>query len=228
MKSLADRIIFIREHVLHLRQEELAARLEVSRGAVGNWELGKGIKRDNLAKIAEMAGVSIDWLVSGRGDPPAQAPSHSAPPTRGEISAPIPRPSSPVRLIPIYGQAIGGKNGRFLMNGQKIADVFAPPHLEHVPDAYGVYVRGDSMEPRYFEGEGLWINPHLPVRQNDFVVVQIKDPEGGPPLGYVKRFVSRNETVLKLHQFNPPDGEEHEMRFPSGDVVAVHKIVGTF
>lgn len=48
---------------------DLARRLGVTRGAVGNWELGKGIKRENLQLIAITFKISFDWLATGRGSP---------------------------------------------------------------------------------------------------------------------------------------------------------------
>ena len=92
--------------------------------------------------------------------------------------------------------------------------------LRGVREAYGVYVVGESMEPRYFAGEVLYINPRVPIRRGDFVVAQIAHDEHMPPLAYVKRFVSNGET-LKLEQFNP-----HEvLEFDATDVVSIHKVV---
>ncbi len=122
--------------------------------------------------------------------------------------------------LPAYGQAIGGSYGEFVLNGNKIDDILAPPALLGVRDAYAVYVSGESMEPRYFAGEVLFINPRLPVRRGDFVVAQIAQDEHSPPLAYVKRFVSKQGT-LKLEQFNPPE----ILEFDGGDVVSVHKVV---
>jgi hypothetical protein len=41
--------------------------VRVTRGAVGNWELGGGISRANLAAIADKFGARLDWLKFGRG-----------------------------------------------------------------------------------------------------------------------------------------------------------------
>lgn len=122
--------------------------------------------------------------------------------------------------MPLYGHAVGGKHGEFVLNGNKIDDILAPPMLRGVREAYGVYVVGESMEPRYFAGEVLYINPRVPIRRGDFVVAQIAHDEHTPPLAYVKRFVSNGET-LKLEQFNP-----HEvLEFDATDVVSIHKVV---
>jgi transcriptional regulator with XRE-family HTH domain len=69
---MADRIRYVRDFVLLLTQEELAEKLGVSRGSVGNWELGGGIGRKNLVILARMAGCTMEWIESGKGEPPAE------------------------------------------------------------------------------------------------------------------------------------------------------------
>lgn len=64
-KAIAARIKKVRAEA-DLTQEGFAARLgDVTRGAVGNWERGLGIKRENLVLIAEKLGVSLEWLATG-------------------------------------------------------------------------------------------------------------------------------------------------------------------
>jgi transcriptional regulator with XRE-family HTH domain len=40
----------------------------LSRASVSNWELGQGIKRGNLLSFAQIAGVSAEWLMTGKPD----------------------------------------------------------------------------------------------------------------------------------------------------------------
>ena len=127
----------------------------------------------------------------------------------------------PVFKIPVYGQAVGGIDGEFVMNGDRLEDVFAPPVLSSVSEAYAVYVAGESMEPRYFDGEIVFVNPLKRVRRGDFVVAQIQAEEHGPKLAYVKRFVRWNAQVLVLSQYNP----EKELHFAANQVVSVHLVV---
>lgn len=125
--------------------------------------------------------------------------------------------------VPAYGHAMGGKDGQFILNGNKVADILAPSSLAGIAEAYAVYVAGVSMEPRYFAGEVVFVNPRLPVRQGDFVVAQIRQhqAEGEAPLAYVKRFVSRDARRLRLEQFKP----RKTLEFPHQDVVSVHRII---
>lgn len=68
------RIRFVRENVLGLDSQEDFAKLigEGTRGMVGNWELGGGIKPENLQRIADLdPSITVDWLLRGVGPAPA-------------------------------------------------------------------------------------------------------------------------------------------------------------
>ncbi len=123
--------------------------------------------------------------------------------------------------IPVYGHAVGGKDGEFVLSGNQVSEVLAPPNLSHVPDAYAVYVVGDSMEPRYFAGETVFVNPRLPISRGSFVVAQISKGQEAEPRVYVKRFVSQDAKRLRLEQYNP----KKILEFSMSTVVAIHRIV---
>jgi phage repressor protein C with HTH and peptisase S24 domain len=123
--------------------------------------------------------------------------------------------------IPVYGQAVGGKDGEFVLNGNEVSEVLAPASLSTVPNAYAVYVVGDSMEPRYFAGETVFVNPRLPISKGAFVVAQISSGEEEVPHAYVKRFVSQDARRLRLEQYNP----KKVLEFPTSKVVTVHRII---
>jgi phage repressor protein C with HTH and peptisase S24 domain len=146
----------------------------------------------------------------------------SKPSTFGPL--PNAKPGSGVKIsswIPVYGQAVGGKDGEFVLNGNQVSEVLAPASLSSVPDAYAVYVIGESMEPRYFAGETVFVNPRLPISRGAFVVVQISSGEEGVPHAFVKRFVSQDSRRLRLEQYNP----KKVLEFPTSKVVSVHRII---
>lgn len=124
------------------------------------------------------------------------------------------------RMIPVFGQAVGGVDGEFEMNGNILYEVMAPPVLSHISNAYGVCVSGDSMAPRYEDGEICFIDPSRRVRKGDYVVAQVRLEEEGPLLAFVKKFCRHNASELVLEQFNPPK----ELRFDARTVVSVHYI----
>jgi SOS-response transcriptional repressor LexA len=124
--------------------------------------------------------------------------------------------------IPLYGQAVGGIDGEFVLNdGTKLADIPAPPALATITGAYAVSVSGESMEPRYYDGEVVFVNPRQRPVKGNFVVAQIHNPNDGPPLAFVKRLVRYNEGGLVLEQFNPVK----ELRFEHRQVISLHVVV---
>lgn len=124
------------------------------------------------------------------------------------------------KKIPVFGQAVGGVDGEFLMNGNVLYEVMAPPTLSDISGAYAVSVSGDSMSPRYEDGEICFVDPRRPVRRGDYVIAQIRLEENGALLAYVKKFVRHNTAELVLEQFNPPK----ELRFDANTVHSVHYI----
>jgi phage repressor protein C with HTH and peptisase S24 domain len=185
---------------------------------LGHENGSRGLSRA-APRYARFFGVSLDWLIDGRSALASAAePPLAAPPRNAEIGGPARFGGT---RIPAYGQAVGGRDGEFILNGNRIVDVLAPPSLQGVPDAYAVYVVGDSMEPRYFAGEAVFVNPRLPVRVGDFVVAQIAAEEGEPPLAYVKRYVGQNDKSIRLEQLNPPK----KLTFAADRLVSIHRIV---
>lgn len=221
-EALGKRIKQVREDRGALSQSEFASRLgAVTRGAVGNWERGKGTKRENLQAIALEFGVSFEWLASGRGAmiSPTQKALNVTEPPNAIIGDKL---SGVAEYIPLYGHAVGGVDGEFVLNGSRLDHILAPPGLSVARGSYAVTCAGESMEPRYFDGETIYVDPVMRVRRGDFVVAQIANPnEGSPPLAFIKRFVRHNDKELVLEQFNPAK----ELTFPHAAVVSVHYIV---
>ena len=124
-------------------------------------------------------------------------------------------------VVPLYGSAVGGVDGQFEFNGNILDRVTAPVSLRGVKEAYAVLVAGDSMEPRYEDGETVFANPARRPTRNDYVVAQIRLHENGPPSAYIKKLVRWNSERLVLTQFNPPK----ELEFDGNLVESVHYIL---
>jgi phage repressor protein C with HTH and peptisase S24 domain len=196
---------------------------------VGHENGSRAITTPAAQRYASAFGVTIDFLLNDDSDyekRTVELVQAAQPGLRRALadqkSRPLlmPQASPSIRRLPVFGLASAGDDGRFLMNGQKIAEVECPPMLMGVPDAYAAYVHGESMIPRYESGETVWVNPHIPPRRRDYVLAQIATDDPTIYAGYVKRFVSFGEE-LRLEQFNP----QKELEFPRPDVISVHKIV---
>lgn len=169
---------------------------------------------DKCQRIGHVLGVSGEWLFTGRGDP-----NDVKPLPLEMLSVPL---VTGANLIPVFGTAVGGSDGRFDLNGSVVDRVAAPPGLIGIQNAYAVMVVGDSMEPRYEAGETVYVHPNKPVQRNGYVVVQLWPEDDGEPIsGMVKRFVRMTDSKLVLEQFNPPK----QIEIDRARVKAVHRIV---
>jgi phage repressor protein C with HTH and peptisase S24 domain len=212
--ALGARIKKVRQTRGDLTQQQFADRLSgVTRGAVGNWERGLGIKRENLSAIAKEFDVSFEWLAENRGLMDVETE-----PSNALVGDKL---HGRVNTIPLYGHAVGGQDGEFVLNGNKLDDITAPPSLSAAKGAYAVTVAGESMSPRYEDGETVYVDPTRRVVRGNYVVAQIQHEEAGALLAYIKRFVRHNADELVLEQLNPPK----ELRFKHQDVATVHYIV---
>lgn len=91
VRELPDRIRLARRSA-KLSQDALAKRLDVAASAVAQWENPRGTtpRLDKFAAIAAMTGVSVEWLMTGRGDTRRIG-------TRGEEGVPAITPDSIAR-----------------------------------------------------------------------------------------------------------------------------------
>ena len=182
---------------------------------------GRG-KLENLFKVAAELGKSADWLV-GVAEGGAELRGRA---TLAAESSVLSREAAPQYGPPldVLGVVKGGDDGRLVYNGQVIETIPRPPILENVENAYATYVAGDSMRPRFKEGEKVWVHPHRPARRGDDVVVQVHpEQEGDAPEGYIKEFVRYSGSMLVLYQHNPAGEIEIDRKL----VKSVHVIVGS-
>jgi len=222
MEMIGDRIRKARE-MKDMTQAQLAKLMNVSRVSVTQWELNQTQPHpDRYQLLTEVLGGSMEWYLSGDGQLPisdrlkrkVQADVEAS---NARIGAKI---SEAGPMIPVFGQAVGGVDGEFSMNGSVLYEVMAPPVISSISGAYAVAVSGDSMSPRYEDGEICFVDPRRRVKKGDYVIAQVCVDDDSPPLAYVKKFLRHNSDELVLEQFNPAK----ELRFPSSSVRSVHYI----
>ena len=182
-----QRIAHVRS-LLGLGQERFASLLDVSRGAVGNWELGQPIALSSMTILCERTGADLDWLANGRGARPeaksdlgrAVAPTgfefaDDVEPTpkmvsanhayRGDLSNAIPDVDTSA------GAGAGGygltldSTGSTMVHGDAVrGEIVLPPYLlseftrSDASNVHAIMVRGDSMETTLRSGDRVFVD----------------------------------------------------------------------
>lgn len=218
---------------LNVTQAEIARTLGVTQQAINNLFGGRSASSIYWKQIASMLDIpetDMRQMMIEAGRDPAKRTSLPSVTVHSVATAPMPdariegvvQPAPPTRMIPVLGEAVGGDDGQYIFNGNIIDYVACPPSLANVPNAYSVYVDGESMSPRYRPGETVYVHPSKPARRGDDVIVQIHvNEDGTPPRGYIKEFVGWQGSKLVLHQYNP----EKRIEFERDEVVSVHPII---
>lgn len=126
------------------------------------------------------------------------------------------------RDLPVYGVAVGGSEGDFSFNGTVVDYVRRPPMLTKIGNAFGVYVIGDSMSPRFDDGDLVFVHPGRPPQPGNDVIVELHGEHGEPGPCYIKRLVRRTASGVVLAQFNPP---RDDIAIEVSRIKAVHRIL---
>lgn len=127
-------------------------------------------------------------------------------------------PGAPaVRDLPVVGAVRAGADGFYFNEGDPKEYLARPAGLAGVANAFALYVDGESMEPRYFAGEIVYVNPNRPIARACFVAVEMQDGQG-----MIKQFLRRSDDHVVLHQFNPPK----DIRLAGREVKRIYRIVG--
>lgn len=164
-------------------------------------------------RFAEALGITPSWLLEG------------GTVTEQPIVNPVVSNAEPFKLegatnvevrddVPVYGTAIGAPRDFegeaieqvTLSTGEVLTWLKRPPVLNDMADIYGIFVTGSSMEPRYEEGDPLFVDGKRPPMIGDDVIVYLREPDGDGERDVavlVKRLVRRSASYYELEQYNP-------------------------
>jgi phage repressor protein C with HTH and peptisase S24 domain len=122
------------------------------------------------------------------------------------------------RLIPVRSAARGGEEQEMFLEDGPIDHRPCPSFVEHVRDAYAIYVVGESMSPMYRPGQLLYVNPHRPLNAGRGVVVT-KNSRAV----LIKELVRTTSFGLVLREYQP---KLREFTVPHGEISEAHSVVG--
>jgi len=195
--KIGDRIKKYREKI-GLSQSELARRIGVKPQAVQAWETGKnGPSRKRGQAIAKELRITEEELEFG---------------TSVERADPSPKGSNPDLLkkmsfilsesrIPLLSDEFREGWGIFPYRSEGIMALLDSPEGAS-ERAFGIRVRGRGMEPEFFEGEIVIVDPALEVQSGDFVVVLLE----GQKYALVRRLLVEPDQTRYLEGLHPVYG----------------------
>lgn len=139
-------------------------------------------------------------------------------------SVPSPLGATPLtnvrRDLPILGSAAGAREGVIMIPVEQgpVDWTLRPPQLEGVPGAFAILQYGDSMDPKYCNGDTLWIHPNVPCRVGNGVLIIKSNDEA-----LVKILVRRTDAGVIVRELSP---KVAEFTIPRADIRQIYKVIG--
>lgn len=212
-----------RREALGLSQSELARRIGKRPQTIQALESGVVGRPGYIVDLARILDVSPEWLQYGNGAPPEPPPAPKL--TPNVVLAPnvrVPVANEMPRDLPVRGiAACSSGDGAFQVGVDVVDWVRRPPLFNGVPEAYALYMSGDSMEPRLFHGDLVMVHPFRPVRPGDLAIFVLKDAADEPEYSFCKVFQSDRGGIVTVEQYNPRMTRE----FPRDRIIARHRVM---
>lgn len=173
-----------------VKNVDIARALGVTASSVSQWLSGAVTPRDDkIARLAEIVKVKPEELL-GR-------------PIR-KVFAPMPLHAVAVgvqstRDLPVYAAVEGG--GGAMIISQSAIEYTYRSETSRGPECFAVHVIGESMEPAFWQGEQVVVDPRrVPAAGDDCIFVNDHEPEWH---AVVKRLLRATPDKWKVRQYNP-------------------------
>jgi SOS-response transcriptional repressor LexA len=168
--TINDRILS-RRKLLKLSQHELANRVGITRVSVGKWESGLNQPKGRyLNDLAAALGVTVDWLLTGNDAGSETRITDTAPGYHNVEPAVIPQGTR----IPVISYVQAGHWHEMCEQATAFDGnvEYVTAGVEVGPCGFGLWLRGNSMEPFFKEGDLIIVDPDEPPHPGDFVVAK--------------------------------------------------------
>ena len=177
-----NELIKTRRKELNITLEEIGDYVGVSKATVQRWETGNisNMRRDRIKKLSEILQLDADVLLGINGN------------TEG-VSCRIPVLNSVMPGIPVKAQ-------EDIVGYEEV-----PAELARNKVLFGLKIKGDSMEPRIFDGDIVIVKQQNNIKSSETAVVMV----GAETL--CRRVVKHNNGILLV-----PNNPKYEPMFFAG------------
>ena len=208
MQNLGEKLTALRRRA-GLSQKALAERLAlygvtVTNQAVSKWE--KGLTQPNadqflaLCRALDAENIGAEFfgrrggMLRDLNDAGVRKLREYADLLRASGLYALPPEERSGRVLPLYSLAVSAGTGQFL-DSEDFESVIVGAEVPEIAD-YGVRVAGDSMEPRYTDGQTVWVQYRRTLRSGEIGIFLYDDN------AYLKQLIV-DDAGVRLHSLNP-------------------------
>lgn len=178
MAKIKERLLWLVEMYAKGKAAPFAKKAKIPGGTFHNYIKGRSPSVEHMISIHETYGISIDWLLTGEGDPYAGKSTARSGSLKTEQYMFIPLLQSWVK---------GGPEGRLIYEGIEDYYPFKRYYIEkmvgtrpeRIKELFLVRVKGESMAPTINDGEVVLFdineNERVEIRTGQIYLVQLPD-----------------------------------------------------
>lgn len=179
----------------------------ISESLISNWKSGRQLpKYDSLNILADYFNVSGDYLL-GRTDKAKIV-------TYINTSEPTDKKAIRSRIIPLYETRVSAGTGSWLSDDVPVEWMTVPQNEQTAKADYMLKVVGDSMQPKYFEGDFLLIKESPSILEGEIGIFIVNSES------FVKK-MGKGELISLNPTYEPIKFTEYD------DVCCAGKVIGT-
>ncbi len=169
-------------------------------------------KADNLAKIADYLNCSVDYLLGRTNNTEVNTVSNTIKNSKSlDISEIEPLKC---RIIPLYETRVSAGTGSWLSDDIPVEWMTIPQNEQTQKADYMLRVVGDSMQPKYFEGDFLLVKESPSILEGEIGIFIVNSES------FVKK-MGRGELISLNPAYEPIQLTEYD------DVRCAGKVIGT-
>lgn len=219
-----------------LEPSALALKINASPQNITNWSK-RGISKKGAIDVSSVFGISVDWILTGSGEPNKPSRNDLIDKIRNIESRGNNDKTAPVgtkyeamanvqHQVPILSWVAAGSWSNVEAVTLNDALGYAPRPANLSNTGFALRVQGQSMLPKFEPNDIIYVEPEtgfLALKDSDLVVVQCNDDTEAT---FKQLVIGETSDDMYLKPLNP---DWHEQRMmPIGDCNLVGKVVGKY
>ena len=204
--------LFIRINDLGLNAKILSENTGISTGNISDWKSGRSMPTaKKLISLADFLNCSIDYLLGRTNNPEINSETVKLPLI---VPEKINKSNTKTIIIPFYRTPASAGTGSWLSDETPVEYTNVPKTEKTSSADFMLEVRGDSMQPKFFDGDRILIKNSESIYEGEIGVFILNGES------YIKK-MGRNELISLNPAYGPIKLTEYD------DIRCAGKVLGT-
>lgn len=203
--------LFIRINALGINAKTLSENTGISTGNISDWKSGRSMPTaKKLISLADYLECSIDYILGRTDNPEINKTDDKKPLIIDELSV----QTQKTIILPFYRIPASAGTGNWLFDETPVEYTNVPKTEKTSAADFMLEVRGDSMQPKFFDGDCVLVKQTNSIYEGEIGVFILNNES------YIKK-MGRKELISLNPAYQPIKLREYD------DIRCAGKVIGT-